>query len=68
MQVIGLDRVLPTAIVATRTPRKLARVGRVIPAGVWRTRVSAMRLSSNKRQRSHQFRGARALACPRAPV
>ena len=68
MQVIGLDRVLPTAILATRTPRSLTRVGRVISVGVWQTRVSAMRLSSNKRQRSHQFRGACATACPCAPV
>jgi hypothetical protein len=68
MQAIGLHPVLhPT----TDTPgalRRVARVGRVLPAGVWQTRVSAMRLSSNERQRAHQLRGACATARPRAPA
>jgi hypothetical protein len=68
MRVIGLDPVLHTTVRATGAPRFVARVGRVISVGVWQTRVSAMRLSSNERQRSHQLRGARATACPCAPV
>jgi hypothetical protein len=68
MQVIGLHPLLHTTIRAIGSPRFVARAGRVIPVGVWQTRVSAMRLSSSKRQRSHQFRGARATACPCAPV